>query len=84
MVPRRVMALDGVILDAPDTPENVARFEKKEHKNGLSAYPQVRLVGLAECGTHAIVAAELDRCASTNATSPNACSTILPHKSKLL
>jgi hypothetical protein len=56
----RVMAMDGVILDAPDTPENVERFEKKEHKNGQSAYPQVRVVGLAECGTHALVAAALD------------------------
>lgn len=56
----RVMALDGVILDVPDTPENVERFEKKEHKNGASAYPQVRVVGLAECGTHAVVAAALD------------------------
>lgn len=56
---RRVMALDGVVLDAPDTDENVARFAKKKHENGESAYPQVRVVGLAECGTHAIVAAEL-------------------------
>jgi hypothetical protein len=53
---RRVMAIDGVILDVPDTPENVGRFTKKEHKNGESAYPQVRVVGLAESGTHAMVA----------------------------
>jgi Insertion element 4 transposase N-terminal/Transposase DDE domain len=58
---RRVMALDGVILDVPDTPENVARFEKKEHAGGMSAYPQVRIVGLTECGSHAMVAAALDR-----------------------
>jgi hypothetical protein len=57
---RRVMAIDGVILDVPDTPENVERFEKVEHQNGLSPFPQVRVVGLAECGTHAMVAAELD------------------------
>jgi hypothetical protein len=57
---RRVMAIDGVILDAPDTDENVDRFEKKEHKNGESAFPQVRVVGLTECGTHAMVAAEVD------------------------
>ena len=47
---RRVMAIDGVILDAPDTDENVERFERKEHKNGESAFPQVRVVGLIECG----------------------------------
>ena len=55
----RVMAIDGVVLDVPDTPENVDRFEKSEHRDGTSAFPQVRLVGLAECGTHAIVAASL-------------------------
>jgi transposase IS4-like protein/DDE family transposase len=56
----RVMGLDGVVLDAPDTPENVERFGKKGHKDGEGAYPLVRVVGLAECGTHAMVAAELD------------------------
>jgi Insertion element 4 transposase N-terminal/Transposase DDE domain len=56
----RLMAIDGVILDATDTPENVAEFAKKPHRNGESVFPQVRIVGLAECGTHAIVAASLD------------------------
>lgn len=58
---RRVMAIDGVVLDAPDTPENVAVFEKKPHRDGgESVYPQVRVVGLTECGTHAMVAAAID------------------------
>jgi hypothetical protein len=56
----RVMAIDGVVLDVPDTPENVERFEKSEYGGGTSAFPQVRLVGLAECGTHAMIAAALD------------------------
>lgn len=56
----RVMAIDGVVLDVPDTPENVDRFGKSEHRGGTSAFPQVRVVGLAECGTHAMVAAALD------------------------
>jgi hypothetical protein len=56
----RVMAIDGVILDAADTPENVERFTKAEHQDGESAFPQVRVVGLVECGTHAMVAAEVD------------------------
>jgi hypothetical protein len=54
------MAIDGVVLDVPDTPDNVERFDKSEHRDGTSAFPQVRIVGLAECGTHAIVAAALD------------------------
>lgn len=57
---RRLMAIDGVILDAPDTPENVEAFGKKPHRDGQSVYPQIRIVGLAECGTHAIVAASMD------------------------
>lgn len=56
----RVMAIDGVVLDVPDTEENMARFEKPSHRSGQSAFPQVRIVGLAECGTHAMIAAELD------------------------
>jgi hypothetical protein len=58
---RRVMAVDGVVLDVPDTPENLAAFTK--YGSGgpkQSPYPQVRLVGLGECGTHAVVAAAFD------------------------
>src|SRR5215210_5014437 len=58
---RRVMAVDGVVLDVPDTPENLASFTK--YGSGgpkQSPYPQVRLVGLGECGTHAVVAAAFD------------------------
>ena len=55
----RVMAVDGVILDVADTPENNREFEHSSGGKGSSAFPLVRVVGLAECGTHAIVAAEL-------------------------
>jgi transposase IS4-like protein/DDE family transposase len=56
----RVMAVDGVVLDVPDTADNVATFGRKPHSGGESAFPQVRIVGLGECGTHAIVAASMD------------------------
>lgn len=52
----RVMAVDGVVLDVPDTPANREVFTQRED----TAFPQVRMVGLAECGTHAIVAAGFD------------------------
>lgn len=55
----RVMAIDGVVLDAPDTPENVAEFGRSTGGRGNSAFPLVRVVGLGECGTHAIVSAAL-------------------------
>lgn len=56
----RVMAVDGMVLDVADTPANRAEFTKKRHKSGESPFPQVRILGLAECGTHAIVAAAID------------------------
>jgi hypothetical protein len=56
----RVMAVDGVILDVPDTDANVAEFTKYAYGGGDSPYPQIRVVGLGECGTHAIVAAAVD------------------------
>ncbi|WP_261560721.1 IS4 family transposase [Frankia tisae] len=54
---RRLMAIDGFFLDAADTPENVARFGRSTNGHKASALPQVHVVALAECGTHAIVAA---------------------------
>lgn len=57
----RLMAMDSVVLDAPDTPENVSEFGKKGHRDGgESVYPQVRVMGLAECGTRAMLAAAVD------------------------
>jgi Insertion element 4 transposase N-terminal len=56
----RLMAIDGVTLDVPDTPDNEKKFGRPSSRTGQGgAFPQVRVVGLGECGTHAIVAAEL-------------------------
>jgi hypothetical protein len=55
------MAVDGVVIDVPDTAKNRAEFGKKRHsKGGESPFPQVRIVGLGECGTHAVIAAAFD------------------------
>jgi hypothetical protein len=56
----RVMAVDGVVLDVADTPENVKAFGRMSLGNSVNAFPQIRVVGLGECGTHAIVAAAVD------------------------
>jgi hypothetical protein len=56
----RVMAADGVVLDVQDTAANVEEFRKYPHATGESPYPQLRMVGLGECGTHAIIAAAVD------------------------
>jgi Insertion element 4 transposase N-terminal/Transposase DDE domain len=56
----RLTSLDGTTLDVPDTPANAAAFGRpRTHRGGQAAFPQVRVMALAECGTHAIIDAEL-------------------------
>lgn len=52
------MAVDGSCLDVADERANAEFFGYPTATLGQSAFPQVRVLGLAECGTHAIVAAE--------------------------
>jgi len=55
----RVMAIDGLVLDVPDTPDNVAAFGRSGNADAASPFPQVRVVAVGECGTHAVVDAAL-------------------------
>jgi Insertion element 4 transposase N-terminal/Transposase DDE domain len=56
---RRLMAIDGVELDAADTPANAEFFGYSSGKGGSTGpFPKVLVVALAECGTHAITAVE--------------------------
>ncbi|THA36078.1 IS4 family transposase [Streptomyces sp. A1277] len=56
----RLVAIDGTVFDVPDSEENAEHFGRpKTHRTERCAYPQVRVVALAECGTHAITAAVL-------------------------
>ncbi len=56
----RLMAVDGTTFDVPDSEENDARFGRPAtHRGERTAFPQVRVVALAECGTHAITRAAL-------------------------
>lgn len=61
----RLMSVDGTTLDVADTAENDAEFGRPAigRGEGSGAFPQLRLVGLAECGTHAVVAAAMGPCA---------------------
>ncbi len=52
----RLMAMDGTVMDAPDTPANDARFGRSSGGRGKGAFPQVRKVSLVELGTHVEVA----------------------------
>jgi Insertion element 4 transposase N-terminal/Transposase DDE domain len=56
----RVCSIDGTCLDVADTPANAAAFGRPAtHRGEQTAFPQVRLVGVAECGTHALLAAAM-------------------------
>jgi hypothetical protein len=55
----RLLAIDGFDADMPDTEENAAEFGYSGSGDKRSAYPKARVVALAECGTHAFVAAEV-------------------------
>jgi hypothetical protein len=52
---RRLVAIDGTCLDVADTAENGEWFGRPGvNKGERAAFPQARLVALAECGTHAV------------------------------
>jgi Insertion element 4 transposase N-terminal/Transposase DDE domain len=53
---RRLVAWDGSSIDAADTAENVAAFGRPSG----GGYPQLRLLAVIECGTHAIIDAVFD------------------------
>jgi len=63
---RRLVAIDGTCVDVPDTPANADFFGRPPASRGeQSAFPQARLVAVAECGTHAIFDAVLGACRSS-------------------
>jgi hypothetical protein len=57
----RLVSVDGTCLDVADTPANEAEFGRpgSARREGGGAFPQLRMVVLAESGTHAIFDAAL-------------------------
>jgi hypothetical protein len=55
----RLLAIDGFEVDVPDSEENAAEFGYAGSGENRSAFPKARVVALAECGTHAFLAAEI-------------------------
>lgn len=56
----RLASMDGTTIDVADTPANAAVFGRAGTGRGDgSAFPQLRLVALGECGTHAVIAAAM-------------------------
>jgi hypothetical protein len=54
----RLMAIDGVQIDIPDSDTNLTEFGNYEGGTRWP-FPQIPTVGLGECGTHAVVNAAL-------------------------
>ena len=53
---RRLVAIDGTCLDVADSVVNAEWFGRPGvNKGERAAFPQARVIGLAECATHAIV-----------------------------
>ena len=54
----RLVSVDGTTMDIADTPANEQAYGRPgTNTNFKSAYPQARILGLVECGTHAIIGA---------------------------
>jgi len=53
----RLVAVDGMCLDLPDNQENGAEFGYPSNEGGRGPFPQIRVVGLGECGTRAVLGA---------------------------
>lgn len=82
----RLVAIDGTVFDLPDTPGNDARFGRPGSGRGQtrSAFPQARVVALAECGTHAILGAEIGPCTTGETTLARGLFGLLEEKMLLL
>ncbi|MFY9935149.1 MAG: IS4 family transposase [Streptosporangiaceae bacterium] len=55
----RLVAIDGMCLDVPPTQENGTEFGYPGNDAGPGPFPQVRVVAAGECGTRAVLGAEL-------------------------
>lgn len=67
----RVMSLDGTTLDVADTAANRSAFGRPASSRGANvtgAFPQLRLVGLVETGTHVLCGAQLGAYATGEVT----------------
>jgi hypothetical protein len=50
----RLMALDGFVLDLPDTPANERAFGRPRSGRASGAFPQARVLALCETGSHVL------------------------------
>src|ERR1051325_7549027 len=58
----RLMALDGFLLDLPDTPANERVFGRPKSGRAPAAFPQARVLALCETGSHAFYRWQIKPC----------------------
>jgi len=58
----QLMAIDGTLLDVPDSEANAAAFGRPTGGRGDGAFPQIRKLSLVEVGTHVEVALVIKPC----------------------
>jgi hypothetical protein len=80
----RLLAIDGFELDVPDTAANAAEFGYAGSRDNRSTLCKARVVALADCGTHAFVAAEVDACAVGEKTLARACQVFCSRREALM
>jgi hypothetical protein len=66
----RVCAVDGTCWDVADSAANEEAFGRPGNSRGTdrAAFPQVRMCALVECGTHAVLDAEIAGCRTGETT----------------
>ena len=65
---RRLVSLDGSVLDLADEPSNREAFGAPGASRGAAAYPQLRFVSLVENGTHVLFGSRLGPYAESEIT----------------
>ena len=66
--PWRLMSIDGMEWDVPDTPANREAFGTGGDAGDGSAYPRARVVTVSECASHAPVLAAMGRAGAGKGT----------------
>lgn len=75
----RLVAIDGVQFNLPDTQENEANFGRAKCGTGPAAFPAIRCVGLSELGTRVLFDYELGPSGGSKEVSENKLArTLLP------
>jgi hypothetical protein len=64
----RAMALDGFVIDVPDTPANVRALDRPGSSRAPAAFPQARVLALCETGSHVLGRSSIKPCSCGEAT----------------